>query len=169
MRRLKLVLILAALAAALAAQGQAPAQPKGGENGAPGLPPAFRPIETTVSGALAFVGDSPAIKAEGGTVLLSMPNFYKYAYTEALKAGMTVKATGFLLEPQAAADKGDKSAKAAQASQSVLIAKEVVIGDRTFIIVGGGPEGGGCGPQSPRGDQPPKAPTPDGEDQPNRK
>jgi hypothetical protein len=140
MRKASIILVLIALAAAVAAQGQAPAPQK---DGAPGAPPAAsQPIEETLSGVLAFADDNPAIKTDSGTVLLSMPQFYKYAYEEGFKAGMAVKAKGFLLSPQSKADKS---------AQPVLLAEEVTIGSKTYIIVGGGHEGpGGAQPQPPK-------------------
>jgi hypothetical protein len=95
---------------------------------------------TSTSGTLVFVDDRPAIKADSGTVFLEMPDFFKYAYLDGIKAGATVKATGMLVSPgapRAMASAG--SDKAPQSGQAVLVAKEVTIGAKTYIIVAGGP------------------------------
>jgi hypothetical protein len=133
MRKIPLAIIMASLAVMAAPQGQSPATQKGQALGAP--PAGTQAVETTVTGILAFVGDAPAVKTDGGTVLLSMPDFFKYAYAQGFKAGISVKATGFLSQGQQRAD------TSAKAGQSMIIAKEVVIGNTTFIIVGGVPGG----------------------------
>jgi hypothetical protein len=168
MKKFTLAFVIAALAAALSAQ--APASQK---DGGPGMPPqAGKAVETTISGVLVFVDDKPAIKTDAGTVFLAMPDFYKYAYTDGIKAGVTVKATGMLIaQPAGPAPDGavaapdakgakaaSSDAKGAKAGESVIIAKEVSIGAKTYIIVGGqgpfGRQGDDRGPMAePQGDQ----------------
>jgi hypothetical protein len=79
-------------------------------------------IET---GVLVFVDHKPAIKTSSGTSFLMMPEFYKHAFFEGFKADMTVKATGYLV---AAPNKS---------SHPTLVAREVVMGNKTYIIIGG--------------------------------
>lgn len=110
MKKLTLVIVLAVAAAALFAQG------------APGA--AAKPALTSVSGTLAFVDERPAIKTDSGTVYLVMPDFYKYAYLDGIKAGAAIKATGMVIS-----------------DESTMIAKEVSVGSKTYIIVGEGPRG----------------------------
>jgi hypothetical protein len=160
MKRIALVLVVAAFAAAVNAQ--APAPQKDGEKGTP--PQDGKAVEATVSGVLAFVDDRPAIKADSGMILLAMPDFYKYAYIDGFKAGQTVKASGMLVvQPSSSepAAQGDKT------GESVLIAREVTIGARTYVVVRGAPDQcpeGRCGPGgdrgpllAPRNDQQPKS------------
>jgi hypothetical protein len=125
MRRGLLSILLAAIAAAGFAQAQAPAQAQASKRS-----PSPQSAPTTLSGVLAFVDEMPAIKTESATILLSMPRFFEYAYQEGFKAGMAIKARGRLL------DKQDRSGRTA------LIAEEVAIGGKTYVIVLGGPEGG---------------------------
>lgn len=147
MKRIALALVVATLAAAVCAQAQGPIFGPGPREG--------RAVETTVTGVLAFIDDRPAIKTDSGIVLLAMPEFYKYAYIDGIKAGQAVKASGALVAPPSApAPKGpaDKAVKAdpkaqpeAKVGDSILVAKEVTIGARTYVIVGRGPELGGPG------------------------
>jgi hypothetical protein len=86
--------------------------------------------KATIAGVLVFVGEKPAIKTESATVILSMPRFYEYAYAEDYKAGIAIQAKG---ELRTAPDKS---------SQATLIADEVAIGSKIYVIVAGGQEKG---------------------------
>jgi hypothetical protein len=153
MKRLSFGFILIALAAALSAQAQARDQAPGSDQRKDGDKDYARQIArpqavlVTLVGNLTFVDDRPAIKTGDDTVLLEMPNFFKYAYFEGLKAGAAVKASGMLITPRAFSDKpqtdkGGQDVKAATEAPGnapkalpVLIAKEVTIGEKTYIIV----------------------------------
>ncbi len=133
MKRSIMILSIAIMAIDLVAAQQdisgspAPLQ-QGGSSGAPAE---FAPPRTTtLNGFLAFANEKPVIRTDGRDVFLAMPEFYKYAYFAGFKAGIAVKATGFIIVQQ---EKDDKAA------QSTLFAKEVVIGETTYIIVGSGP------------------------------
>lgn len=148
MRKSLFALALIALSAALFAQ--APAASKDGPAGP--APQAAKAAQATLTGVLTFVDDRPAIKTDSGTIFLAMPDFYKYAYTDGIKAGSSVKATGLLIGQGDAKDGG----------QPTLVAKELSVGSKTYIVVGGapsaGPEGRGPGgpmpgPGGPQGDQ----------------
>jgi hypothetical protein len=153
MKRLSFMLVLVALAVALSAQAQPKDQAPGPDQRKDGEKDYARPVArpqavlVTLVGNLTFVDDRPAIKAGADTVLLEMPNFFKYAYFDGIKAGATVKVTGRLITPPASdnrpqADKAGEDAKAAAEAPvntpkalPVLIAKEVTIGEKTYIIV----------------------------------
>jgi hypothetical protein len=150
MKRLSFALALIALSAALFAQAQTPSPdqaqtPSPDQAKAPGAPQQMAPQATlvTLNGTLTFIDDRPAIKTDTDTVYLEMPNFFKYAYFDGIKAGVAVKATGMLVTPPAFNQKPQdpKDGKAAAAAPataqkplSVLIAKEVTIGNKTYII-----------------------------------
>jgi hypothetical protein len=155
MKKLTLIIALTVATAALFAQGAPGAAP--GRSGAE--PSAFAKT-ASVSGTLVFVDDRPAIKTDSGTVYLAMPEFYKYAYLDGIKAGAAVKATGILVSapaeppaaqapqptaqgaiPSSASPSASASGKAPQSAETTIIAKEVTIGSKTYIIVGGGPGG----------------------------
>jgi hypothetical protein len=89
----------------------------------PDQPP--KRAKTLVSGVLAFAEEKPVIKSDDGKeVFLSMPRFYYYAYSDGLKEGSAIKATGYLLPAK------EKDGRA------TLVAEEVVIGGKTYVIVG---------------------------------
>jgi hypothetical protein len=150
MKKLVFALALAACAAALSAQALGPGSqqdkmPNMLPQGSPSAAPMNR---VTVSGILTFVDDRPAIKTDTATVLLEMPDFFEYAYTDGIKAGATIKVVGALMTPPPApADKvqasaaGQPDTKAAAANASVPLAvidaQEVMIGSRTYVIVPG--------------------------------
>jgi hypothetical protein len=117
MRKATLAIALVAMALALSAQGQKQSMP------AMGIA-----AMTSLSGTLVFVDDRPSIKTDSGTVFLEMPDFFKYAYLDGIKAGAAVKATGMLVTPGAP-----------QSGQAILVAKEVAIGAKTYIVVAGDP------------------------------
>lgn len=134
MRKFIQLLIPLALAATVAAHAQAPA-PMPGDG--PDSPPPLRPVETSLTGVLAFVDDKPAIKADSGTILLVFPDFFRYAYFQGYKAGVSIKAKGFLVTLPAPPQ--DATVQSSQAVQSKFDAKELTIGAQTYIIVAGPP------------------------------
>jgi hypothetical protein len=154
MKRFSFGLVLMALAVAISAQAPAKDQAPGPDQRKDGDKDYARPIArpqavlVTLNGSLTFVDDRPAIKTGADTAFLVMPNFFKYAYFEGIKAGAAIKATGMLITPPAfddkpMADKAGQDAKAAAEAPAnapkalpVLIAKEVTIGEKTYIIVG---------------------------------
>lgn len=168
MKRLSFVLVLVALAVALSAQAQPKGQTPGPDQRKDGDKDYARPIArpqailVTLVGNLTFVDDRPAIKTGSDTALLEMPNFFKYAYFDGIKAGAAVKVTGRLITPPAfdnrpQADKAGEDAKATTEAPAnalkalpILISKEVTIGEKTYIIVSGAresdraPQGGPC-------------------------
>ena len=127
MRKIALLLIPLALSATVALNAQAPA----------GTSPEARPVETSLSGVLAFVDDKPAIKTDSGTLLLMFPDFFKYAYFEGYKAGVAIKAKGLLIAPPAPPQ--DAALQTASPPSPKFIAKELTISAKTYIIVDGPP------------------------------
>jgi hypothetical protein len=155
MRKATLVIAMITIAFALSAQGQNPPMPIAG----------FATL-TSVNGALIFIDDRPAIKTDNGTVFLAMPDFFKYAYLDGIKAGAAIKATGMLVpQPapkpapaaQASTTASSGSDKTIQPGQATLVATEVTIGAKTYIIVAGEPNsnrGHAGAPGSDRGPGP---------------
>jgi len=145
MKRNSLVILLALFASSVFSQpsgiSTAGQPPKTDRPAAPAIQAVL-----SVSGSLAFVDDRPAIKTtDGKTLFLEMPRFYYYAYTEGFKAGTQVKARGILISaPEGSLEPG----------QNILVAEEVVIGGKTYIIV--------AGPQVRPNFRPPMGPPPSG-------
>jgi hypothetical protein len=142
-RKTILALVLAAAASSIFAEGQAPAsQADGSRAGAPNAAQAAKAEQVTLNGVLAFVDDKPAIKTESATVLLAMPDFFRYAYFDGFKAGVAVKARGLLVTPPE---------RNADPSIPTLIAEEVTIGSKTYVFPraaqnGPGPDLGASNP-----------------------
>lgn len=146
MKKLVFALALAACVAALSAQTPGPGAQQDKRPNSP--PPAAQASKVTLSGVLAFVDERPAIKTDSATVLLEMPDFFKYAYFDGIKAGAAIKVTGALMAaPPALDDKGQSpsvgkpDAKTAAASAPLQLAaidaQEVTIGASTYVIVAG--------------------------------
>jgi hypothetical protein len=146
MKKLVFALLLAVCATALFAQTPGPGSQ---QDKMPNMPPEAAPMnKVTVSGVLTFVDERPAIKTDTATVLLEMPDFFKYAYTDGIKAGAAIKVVGVLMTPPpaplgknqaAAAGQPDPKTAAANASVqlAVINAQEVAIGSMTYVIVAG--------------------------------
>ncbi len=84
-------------------------------------------METTLEGTLFFERDRPGVKTANGSVMLHMPDFFRYAYFEGIKPEAKVKVRGLVRQ---SVDKGE---------HSVMHAREVTIGSTTFHIVVGSP------------------------------
>lgn len=132
MKRYPLLILALLLTTPLFAQNlQAPS--RGGDQ-APGIQesmperPPVPPTPSNVTGILAFVGDQPVITVEGKNLVLAMPDFYYYAYSDGFKAGMAVTARGLVL----AAPEGTKDGDV----QGVFIPKELTVNGKTYVIVG---------------------------------
>jgi hypothetical protein len=150
MKRAALAIMLGTAALALSAQA-APAG-KQAKGQAPQGQALEAPKSATLSGVLAFSGEDPAVKTEADTVVLDMPKFYYYAYSDGLKAGMAVKVKGYLMK----AGGGDAEV------ESRLIVTEMTINGKTYVVPAlpgrggqragkmGGPGGGEGMPEPPR-------------------
>jgi len=84
-------------------------------------------METTLMGTLFFEGDRPGVKTANGSVLLHMPDFFRYAYFEGIKPDAQVKVRGLVRQSNV---KGE---------YSVMHAREVSIGSKTYHVVAGTP------------------------------
>lgn len=157
MKRAAFAIMLCAAAIALGAQSASTSKPaKGqgqGQQGQQGQ--ALAAVKSsTLSGVLAFSGEDPAIKTDADTVVLDMPKFYYYAYTDGLKAGMAVKVKGYLTK----AAGGDAD------TESRLLVTEMTINGKTYVVPAL-PGRGGQGPGrmgGPGGDGMPEQPRAEG-------
>jgi hypothetical protein len=120
MKRFAFSALICTAALALSAQSAPQSRPVQGQ-----APEA--PKEVSLSGVLAFSGEDPAVKTDAETVVLDMPKFYYYAYSDGLKAGMAVKVKGRLMK----APNGDSG------SQPRLTVTEMSINGKTYVIPAG--------------------------------
>jgi hypothetical protein len=119
----------------------------------PSQPAPAAPRTVTVNGTLSFVGDRPALTVDGKTLILVMPRFYYYAYTDGIKAGAAVKAVGVEIDqpigpepgrqgaagqPAPGGNSGQASAAPAAkpADEALFIARELTVNGKTYVIVG---------------------------------
>jgi hypothetical protein len=84
-------------------------------------------METTLLGTLFFEGDHPGVKTANGSVLLHMPDFFRYAYFEGIKPEAQVKVRGLVRQ------------SIVKGEHSVIHAREVSIGSKTFHVVPSSP------------------------------
>ncbi len=84
-------------------------------------------MDTTLSGSLFFDGVHPGVKTATESFMLHMPDFFRYAYFEGIKQDTQVKVRGLVRESRV---KGE---------HSVIHARELSIGNKTFHVVSGSP------------------------------
>jgi len=84
-------------------------------------------MDTTLLGTLFFDGEHPGVKTATGPVMLHMPDFFRYAYFEGIKPEAQVKVRGLVRQSTI---KGE---------HSVMHARELSIGTKTYHVVSGSP------------------------------
>jgi hypothetical protein len=84
-------------------------------------------METTLTGTLFFDNDRPGVKTSNGSVMLHMPDFFRYAYFEGIHPDSVVKVRGLVRQSKVAGE------------HSIIHAREVSIGKKTYHIVASSP------------------------------